>query len=589
MNEELEKFQSHIWGTGGTVFLAHKNNPTEFDVPAPRRWPEDKDRIITYFLTAAARGKDVYFSPAIYKDDAKSKHKANVLQSRVLWVDLDEDLQLALDKVANGECVPPTYRICSGQEGHEHWYWILDKFYPTEIFEPVNKKLGYFLGADHCWNADRVLRPPMTRNMKDPKNPLPVDIVGFEKVKYSLDEFDFLPDVTNASAVAEQMLKIEGDLPTIADVLADYPWNAQHKDVFLNPPDVKGSRDQSLMRVAYYMAEQGMPDEYMWVALDDMTRRLGKFVGRPDRNRRLSDMIMKAREKHPYGGPNIVVNTGEDIQQVYTANEFLRADFHMEWLVENLLAHRSVNIVEALPGTGKSRLTLQWAECLATGKKFLNWDIERSYKTMYISLEMDRYMLKHFFESLTENVEYDESVSDNFLMVPVGEPIPIGTQNGFDLLVRHLEMHRPEIVFIDALGSLTEKELGEEISKLINRQLNALIAKYDVCFVLVHHLRKDPQGKKGPPTRSDTYGSYVVAANAALILALWAPDEQDRTHVELISLKNRGQKEDKPIVLDGDKGFKFIIREDEERDEEDAEPRSRTRKGPSNPFSLDFE
>ena len=566
-SEELNKFLSHIWGSGGTVFLAYKDNPTAFDVPPAKQWPQDRENIIAFFLAATARGKDTYFSPAIYKAGSTSKHKTNVEKSRVLWVDFDGNAADAVKLVEEENLLPPTYRIISGREGHEHWYWLLDKYYPVDQFEPMNKRLAYYTGADKaCWNADRVLRPPFTRNHKDPKNPRAVDILSCDRNKYSLEDFDALPEVSNVTT-AEKVLEF-GELPTVADVLADYKWNPQHKDLFLNTPNVQGSRDQSLMRLAYYMAEVGMPDAAMFVMLDDMSARIGKFVGRADRNRRLSDMIVKARAKHPYGATK-VVETEEDIQQVFTINELLRADFKLDWLVPDLLAHRTFNIVEALPGTGKSRLTLQWAESLASGQHFIDWEIEEPIKVMYLSLEMDRYMLKHFAEGLANGKEYADNVASNFLLVPVGSPIPVETKEGMDFLKFLLEKHRPQVVFIDALGSLTEDELKETVSKQIVNRMNELIAEFDVCMILVHHLRKDQQGKKGPPTRSDTFGSQYIAANAALILGLWAPDEQDPSHIELLQLKTRATKQTEKIVLDGTHGFSFIKKDLMEDDDND--------------------
>ena len=285
MKDELTQFLNHIWGDGGRVFLAYKSAPGSWDVPPPRQWPRDSEKIINFIFAVSAKQRDVYYAPAIYKQSAVNKTSENVSHSHCLWVEFDGNSAEGLAKLRADGLPAPTYRVQSSYEGHEHWYWILEKPAITSVFEPLNKKLTYSLNADKSgWDAAQVLRPPFTRNYKpEKKSVLPVDIVEFTGEIHAVESFGELPSVNHS--IVETNSKL-GDLPTIGEVLGKYNWDDKHLDLFNNPPDVKGSRDQSLMRMAHFCAEVGMTDEAMYVILDDVSTRLGKFVGRADRERR---------------------------------------------------------------------------------------------------------------------------------------------------------------------------------------------------------------------------------------------------------------------------------------------------------------
>lgn len=575
MRSELTEFLSDIWQDGGRIFLAWKNTPTTFDVPAPKQWPRDADKVTDFLLAASAKSKDVYFTPPIYVNTALKKESANVLHSWVLWIEFDGNADEGLTLLADAGLPEPSWRIQSSAEGHEHWYWKLDKPQSIEVFEPINKKLTYALKADKSgWDAAQFLRPPFTSNQgfkqgKQIRPQMPVSIIERTGKVYSIEAFGNIQSVPKS--IIENTITVDKkNLPTIKDVLGSYKWDTQHLDLFQNPPDVQGTRDQSLMRMAYFCAEVGMPDEAMYVILDDVSRRLKKFL-RADRDKQLAAMIAKARVQHPFAGVITVKEVKEDIQQVFTINELLNAEFQLDWLVENLMPKGTINFISAESGIGKSRLSMQLAESLASGEKFLEWPIERKIKCMYLSLEMDQYMLKHFAEGLSGGNQYADDISQNLLLVPVGNPISLVSEDGTRYIQNLLETYKPEVLIIDALGSLTFEDLSEVAAKAIMTKLKQFIADYGTTFYIIHHNRKaEKNNAKSAPTLADVYGNQYIVTDAALVLTLWMPDNQ--SHVELITLKSRARTSDKSLVLDGSRGFQFLFkRHSDEVDEMEGE------------------
>lgn len=579
--ELLGEFLDDVWGKGTAprkVYLSYKPTPMTFDVPPGQLWPTKRNTVIEFIKGMSAKGKNLYYNPAMFDSNSNSNEKHNVIASWVLWIDLDGNADEARTRLRATPGLPaPSWRLQSGLPGHEHWYWILDRPAASESFEKINRKLAYYLDADiGCWNANRVMRIPYTLNHMDAKKydgkgyePQPVDFIERNDKRYSLSDFDLLPEVTDS--IVESIADL-GDIPPIGDVLAKYVWDAKHLDLFKNPPTT--DRSTGIVRLAYYGAEVGMTDEEIYAVINDVDMRVGKFIGRADRERQLARMIAKVRVKWPYGSAINFVQTDEDIKLVYTANELMRSDFKIEWLVPDLIVARTTNFISAESGIGKSRLSMQLARAMATGTNFLKWPIERQIKCMYLSLEMQGDMLKHFLSGLLVGKEMEEEQSDNFMLVPVGKPVDISKPEGFAFIEMLVRDYKPEVLFIDAMGKLTFEEMGETQAKAINNQLNQLTADYGTTFFIIHHNRKPDLSGKKRPGLGDVYGNQYVVTDASTVLTMFMPDNQ--AHVELIFAKSRAYPADEYIVMNGKKGFSFIISESVGEDGSDDDGESDT-------------
>jgi hypothetical protein len=572
--ELLGEFLDDIWGKGDKprrVGLSYKATPQSYEIPPLQNWPKSRNIVLEFIQGINAKGQTIYFSPAMLKPDAISLEKTDVLASWVLWCDFDGNAEEALARLEALPGLPrPTWRLSSGLPGHEHWYWLLEAPEGAQSFEAYNKKLAYYLKADiGCWNMNRVMRPPYTTNYMDAEkyqktgkkyDPQAVDFIEHTKRRYKITDFDLLPATERAIEYSVKELK---DIPSIGSVLAKYVWDEKHIDVFMNPPMKKGGRSDAIARLAHFGAERSMTDEEIYAVISDVDNRVGKFTGRADRDRRLAEFIVNARVKHPFGG-NVTQNfTQENIQLVWTANELLRSEFKIDWLIDQLIVARTINMITSAPGSGKSRLSMQLAKAMATGTQFLKWPIEKPMKVMYLSLEMQIDMLKHFLSQLTEDMTEEES--NRFLLVPVGKAVDITKPEGMNFIKMLVSEHKPDVLFVDALGKLVLEEIGEVQAKSISNQLMALTAEFGTTFFIVHHNRKDDKtdGKtKKRPSLADVYGNQYITTDATLVLMMWVPESQ--AHVELIFAKSRAYPSDEYLVLNGKKGFAFTLKEKEE-------------------------
>ena len=129
---------------------------TFYKAEAAARWieRENASRNI-YVMCAEATGA--------LRTKAKKEH---VARSRHLWADVDgdEDLRGRL----NGHVPPPTMIVASGG-GLNVWWGLASPIEDVAEIEARNRWLSENLGADHCWNADRILRVPGTINWPNAK------------------------------------------------------------------------------------------------------------------------------------------------------------------------------------------------------------------------------------------------------------------------------------------------------------------------------------------------------------------------------------------------------------------------------------
>jgi hypothetical protein len=101
-------------------------------------------------------GRDAYYGPAPRK--MAGGKKENILGTRVLWADVD-------NVSAYRATLLPSFIVWSGH-GY-HLYWLLEEFINhVGRIEELNKALAADSSADHCWNANRLLRVPGTRNFR---------------------------------------------------------------------------------------------------------------------------------------------------------------------------------------------------------------------------------------------------------------------------------------------------------------------------------------------------------------------------------------------------------------------------------------
>jgi len=569
IREEVSKFLDKLYAdTEGIVYAPTYDRPNDDWQKYYFNWPAEKPQIIEHVVKNTSK-VECYVSPALYKRKGSSL-KENVKGSHVVWAELD-------GKALSGEAPPPSFWLNSSSDEHMHIYWTLDKFCPDiNKIEDVNKAITSSLGADASgWDVNQVLRFPLTANHKRKvfTGPLQVNQVY---TPLTISSFDTLPRPTVSLSLENFDLdKVPGNLNEMAwqKVLGE-----KGTELFFKPGVEQGDRSTSLMALAYYMAENDNPgwtDYEMFAVLLGADDKWGKFKNRKDRNQRLVDIIVKARQKYPASSHGL----SEDTQLHFvTMTQLLEETKPVEWVIPGLLIENGSYMLAAPPGTGKTLMSLQMALSLACGRKYLKYEITEPKRVMFLSLEMPDIELLNFFDKLKLgfNPEERKLIDENFYLHAEGESIPMGTPAGQKRIEEALARVQPDGVFIDSFSHALMGDLNSDTA--INEFTawnKSMRRKYTCFFWFIHHMRKGQVGNKKPKRMDDMFGSTFIAAGITNAGLLWGTGRG----VEFSVLKDRHSKKALPynMVLNeetlwfGVDGVDGIIQAAEAATEEDED------------------
>lgn len=581
--EGLSQFFDTIWReVSGFVYLPTLDRKSNDWHKVFFKWPNHKKEIIQHVLSGSAKGLDVYYSPVLYKGTADNKPgrpvKDNILGSHVIWSEFDgpsEDYHRLVTedggseaseagREAQGVVPAPSVRVQSSLDGHEHAYWLLDEFC-TDVkwFEDKNRSITYSFRSDTSgWDATQILRPPFTQNYKRDR---PVTVIDLEGPKYPRQVFE--PLVPPIQIVNENI--VIDELPKVESVIARYKWDDEHFSMFMDPSIEEGKRSAALMRLGYFCIEAGMTDTEAYAILYNADERWGKYKGRADQKRRLVDIIDRARQKHPNATSDLTfagllgqntIETGRSL--TYGFKEFLDSDIKVEWMIEGLMEVGGFGMVAAMPGVGKTQISIQLGICLALGKDFLKWKIDKQHKVALLSLEMSHVGLKMFLEIIAREYTPEEiaTLQDNFIVVPIGQNIALDKPEGLKFVESLLDEIQPNGIIVDSIGKLSMEDLSEKTAKALNDRFTNLRSKYNASMWFIHHNRKASDGNKKPTDLSDVYGNMYLTAEMTSVLILWPHP----SGAEVIPVKQRLSKMNPPFLATRNENLTFSVAADQE-------------------------
>lgn len=476
------------------------------------------------WILARSPNVNVYISPAVFK--TADCHRINFKESNVVWTEFDGNTPKS-----TGDIPQPTLRLQSSSAGHEHWYWKLQsKIESVTEVESINRSITYTLGADaSSWDASQILRPPGTTNHKQGIPTVLLEDTGLlvSSSIFSVEEF---PEPEPSFTLS--------NIPDVSEVVLGYAFKKEVIDLYKTPSFPVGSRSAALMKLGYFLAEMGMSDAEMFAVLRNADDRWKKFKDRTDRDRRLVDLITKARIKYP----KIEIVLTEEQIPIYGFQSFLDTEIEIEWLVPGILQSLGYLLLTGPAGVGKTQFSLRWAINLALGKQYLKHEITRPLRILFMSLEMGHADLKYFVSSMAIELSDAERLllEQNLILAPIGEPLYIDNEKGQQKFEGLLEAIKPDIFMWDSLGSATGAQLSDEttVKKLMDFN-DRIRQKYNVASWIIHHNRKATVDNKKPNKQSDIYGNQYIVNRATTIYCLYPVGQNV---IEVIPLKKRLSK-----------------------------------------------
>jgi len=466
---------------------------------------------------------DWYWTPAV-SHGTDRKIKSDQVQQypdqKVLWVDCDDSYD---DKMLMA--LKPSY-IWETSPGHKQAVWLMrESFAPSEFHrDGFMGLLAHALGGDKSGvDIGQLLRVPGSWHHK--RKPF---------------HGRLLPSQGTVYPRALLLRKVASGLGFPAGAAAE-----------LASPDPYGDRSKLLWKFARQAAELGL-DQALTFKLIKATD-WNKWKDDPDR---LKDDIQRAYDSQPTKPEKPKAKNPIEDQEVTEESvgawEMARvADFGpiirkpMPWLVKGIIPEGGCGLLVAPPKVGKTRVAMELALGLASGRKPLGISVAKPQAVGFFSLEDGEYL---FSTRLNDGINrtrgregyhWDGRLRKDkaghmtweppkpLALLTRFDPIDLSDDNDKQRLYETIEAYGLKIVILDTLSmSIGKAEVSSSTDMYSILKDLKIIAKETGCAVMfIHHTRKRVF-EKGESIQEMILGSTALHGWSDFIMNL-APPEED--------------------------------------------------------------
>lgn len=232
------------------------------------------------------------------------------------------------------------------------------------------------------------------------------------------------------------------------------------------------------------------------------------------------------------------------MKSIEQLNEVIKKDN----IIDGIMKSNGLYCLVAEPKVGKSFLALQLANCLVNNKQFLGFNTNPT-SVLYVSTEIAEYQLKERLE-----ITGYEFKPNSFFFVQKDEQHHLCIRDDLLLDLKEFsEKYHGRFVIVDIMcgidyGYNTDINNYSDVMKYMFDKYRELSKKYNLTFLLIHHLNKE--GK--------TLGSTGIDGNMNGILTLTS--NKDNTYT--LRIINRDFEEQNLNLIRNEKLEFEIINED---------------------------
>lgn len=191
----------------------------------------------------------------------------------------------------------------------------------------------------------------------------------------------------------------------------------------------------------------------------------------------------------------------------------------LKWVINGVLP-AGAYILAARPKMRKTWLALQLAQAVATGGKFLNWQVNKG-EALFLGLEDNERRLKNRIETLhTFDMELPDLKDLHYFTEGT---FPRG-DDGVSVISRWLDQ-RPEtsLVVIDTFAHFRQYSNERDVylkDYAAVMPLTRLAAERDVCLIVVHHEKKGLAGTTSGDFLEDVNGSSGITGGVDGVISI---------------------------------------------------------------------
>lgn len=470
---------------------------------------------------------DWYWTPAVTHGETRRIKKGtegtHYPEQRAVWVDGDDSYDRKML-----EALRPSF-MWETSPGHTQAVWLLKDKMPVSEYrrDGFMGMLTQAIGADPSGvDVSQLLRVPGTWHHK--KTPFQGKVLRAAGTVY-----------TRAMLLQRVARQLGFPAGLASELAAEDPY---------------GDRSKLLWKFGRTAAELGLPQDLTFKLIK--ATAWNKWKDDPDR---LKDDIAKSYEaqptkpektKDPEQRQAAEQLESEDDEEVIEAWGMATADAFSEvlrkplkWVLPTIIPESACGLLVAPPKVGKTRIAIEIALGLATGRRPLGIQVRRPQPVGFFSLEDGEYLFAERLESGLHNgrekYHWDGHIKPEggalFWEPPQPmslfthfAPVDLTTPGDMKRLYETIEKYQLKLVILDtlsmAIGSANVSDQKEMNSILKNVRE---IAKATKCAVLfIHHTRKRVF-EKGESIQESILGATALHAWAEFTMSLAAPAEDE--------------------------------------------------------------
>jgi hypothetical protein len=467
---------------------------------------------------------DWYWTPAVSHGENRRVKKGQTSQypaQRVLWADCDDSYDAKLL-----ESLRPTF-LWETSPGHMQAIWLMsDDIAASEYHKDgLMGMLTQALGADKSGvDVSQLLRVPGTWHHKG--KPFKGRVIRDTKVVYTRGQI--------LRRVA-QGLGFSGALAS--ELGAEDPY---------------GDRSKLLWKFARRGAELGLPQDLTFKLIK--ATQWNKWRDDPDR---LKEDIARAYDAQPADKPVEPINPIEDEEvteesvgawDMSTVGDFgpvMRKP--RAWVVRDIIPEGGCGLLVAAPKVGKTRIAIEIALGVSTGRKPLGVAVRKPQPVGFFSLEDGEYLFStrldnslntdqgrhkyHWDGHITPELEWQAPAP--LPLLTRFDPIDLSEGDDMQRLYETIVRYGLKLVILDTLSmSIGKSNVSDQ------KEMNAILKKLRIiaqtteCAIMfIHHTRKR-QFEKGETVQETILGATALHAWCDFIMSLASPAE-DEEHLRM--------------------------------------------------------
>jgi putative DNA primase/helicase len=249
----------------------------------------------------------------------------------------------------------------------------------------------------------------------------------------------------------------------------------------------------------------------------------------------LLSRILPVREAVPMSASNVVLQTRAPLQAV-GINDFLALDIPArEMLLAPILPERSLAMLYAPRGMGKSWLALSIGLAVASGQPILRWSAPRQRNVLYVDGEMRLVSLQERLKAIS--VPFGTAIPNDGFRLLAADQIDGGINLSTEIRQRSLEplLEDVNLLILDNLSTLastTSESASDAWVPMQNWLLK--LRRRGIAVLLVHHAGTNGR-QRGTSRREDALDAVIALRRPED----YCPEQGARFEIHFEKLRNR--------------------------------------------------